>query len=74
MVGVLDSGAGENIMNWCLGGRRVGQKSPVEVQHAQGTVELSGNLGSLTVVEIGYLFFQRLGTLSRHLKTEEGHL
>jgi hypothetical protein len=30
---------------WCLGGRRVGQKSPVEVYHAQKTTELAGGLG-----------------------------
>jgi hypothetical protein len=31
-VRALDSGARENVMKWCLDGRRVG---PVEVQHAQ---------------------------------------
>jgi hypothetical protein len=28
-VGALDSGAGENILQWCLGGSRVGQKPSI---------------------------------------------
>lgn len=34
-VATLDSGAGENIVKWCLGSRHVGQKSSVEIPHAQ---------------------------------------
>jgi hypothetical protein len=34
-VGALDSGAREKVVQWCLGGRRVGQKSSIDVQHAQ---------------------------------------
>jgi hypothetical protein len=50
----------------------MGQTSPVEVQHAQGMTELSGDLGSSAVVEMGYSIFQRLGTLSGLLVTKEG--
>jgi hypothetical protein len=31
----LDSGAGENVMEWCLGGSSVGQKAPLKVENAQ---------------------------------------
>jgi hypothetical protein len=48
----LDSGAGENVMKWCLGGRRVGQKSPIEVQHAQKTMELTNGLVRVAVLEL----------------------
>jgi hypothetical protein len=61
-------------MKWSLGGRRVGQKSPVEVQHAQKPSELTGGLGRLARLKIGYSFFQRLGTLGGHLITEESGL
>jgi hypothetical protein len=40
----LDSGAGKNVMERCLGGSGVGQKSPVEFQHAQEAAELTGGL------------------------------
>jgi hypothetical protein len=56
-VVALDSGAPENVVKWYLGGRRVGQKSPVEVQHAQETAELTGGLGRMAVLEMGYSFF-----------------
>jgi hypothetical protein len=73
-VGALNSRAGEDAVKWCLGGRRVGQKSPIEVQHAQESTELTGGLGRVAVLEMGYTFFQRLGTLGVHLVTEEGEL
>jgi hypothetical protein len=49
-VSSVDSGAGENVVKWCLVRRRVVQKSPVDVQHAQETAELTGCLGSLAVL------------------------
>jgi hypothetical protein len=55
-MGALDSGVEENV-KWCLGGRRVGQKSPVELQHAQKTAELTGGLGRVAVLETGHSFF-----------------
>jgi hypothetical protein len=70
-VRALDSGAGENVMQWCLGGRRVRQKSPIEFEHAQKSTELTGGLGRVAVLEIGHFFFQRLGTLDGHVVTEE---
>jgi hypothetical protein len=33
----LYSGAGVNVMEWCLGGSSVGQKSPIKVENAQET-------------------------------------
>jgi hypothetical protein len=45
-VSSVDSEAGENVGKWCLVCRRVGQKSPVLVQHAQETAGLTGGLGS----------------------------
>jgi hypothetical protein len=62
----LDSGSGENVMEWCVGSSGVGKKSHVEVQHAQETVELTG-----TVLMMSYSFFQRVGTLGRYLITKE---
>jgi hypothetical protein len=50
-------GAGENIMQWYLGGNLVGEKSPIEVQHAQKLMELTGGLGRVAVLEMGHLFF-----------------
>jgi hypothetical protein len=73
-VRALDSGSGENVVKWWLVCRRVGQKSPIEVKHAQETAELTGGLGRETVLEVGYSFFQRLGTLGGQLATEEGDL
>jgi hypothetical protein len=58
-------------MKWCLGGCCVWQKSPVEVHHAQKTAELTGGLGRVAVLEIGYSIFQKLGTFGRHLVTDE---
>jgi hypothetical protein len=61
-------------MKWCLGGCGVGQKSPVEVQHAQKTAELTGGLERVAVLKMGHSSFQRSGTLGGHLVTEEGDL
>jgi hypothetical protein len=55
-------------------GSRVWQKSPVEVQHAQETAELTGDVGRVTVLEVDYSFFHSLGTLGGHLIIEEGDL
>jgi hypothetical protein len=52
----------------------VGQISPVEVQHAQETAELTGGLGRMAVLEMGYSFFLRFGIFDGHLVTEEGDL
>jgi hypothetical protein len=38
-------------VQWCLGGRRVRQESPVEVQHAQKSTKLTGGLGRGAVLE-----------------------
>jgi hypothetical protein len=43
-MGALDSGDGENVVQWCLGSRSVGQKSPVKVQHAKKSMEVTGGL------------------------------
>jgi hypothetical protein len=48
----LDSGAGKNVMERCLGGSGVGQKSPVEIQHAQEAAELMDGLWRGTVLEM----------------------
>jgi hypothetical protein len=37
-------------------------------------MELTGVLWRVAVLEMGHLFFQRLGTLGRHLVTEESDL
>jgi hypothetical protein len=50
----------------------VGQKLPVQVQNAHETAELTGGLGSLAVLKMGFSLSQRLGTLGGHLVTEEG--
>jgi hypothetical protein len=60
-------------MKWYLGGRCVVQKSHV-VQHAQKTAELTGGLGRVAVLKVGYSIFQRSGILGGHLITEKGHL
>jgi hypothetical protein len=51
----------------------VGQKSPVEVQHAQKSSELTGGLWRVAVLEVGQSLFQRLRTFGGHLVTEEGN-
>jgi hypothetical protein len=48
----------------------MGQKSPVEVQHAQKSMELLGGLGRVTVLEMDHSFIERLATLGGHLLTE----
>jgi hypothetical protein len=50
----------------------VGQKSPIEVQHAWKSVEQTGVLGRVAVLEMR--FIQRLGTLGGYLVTKEGYL
>jgi hypothetical protein len=52
----------------------VGQKSPVEVQHAQKSTELTGGLWMVAVLEMGHSPFQKLRTFGEHLVTEEGNL
>jgi hypothetical protein len=61
-------------MERCLGGSGVGQKSPVEIQHAQEAAELTGGLWREAVLEMSHSIFERSGTLSGHLVTEEGNL
>jgi hypothetical protein len=61
------------LVQWCLGGCHVGQKSPI-VQHAQESTELTGRLGWVAVLEMGHSFFQRFGTLGGHLISNEGDL
>jgi hypothetical protein len=70
-VGFLDNGARGNVVKWGLGGRRVGQKLLVDIQHVLRTADLTGGLGRLAVVEMGYSFFQRLGTLGEYFVTEK---
>jgi hypothetical protein len=71
-VGALDSGTGENVVQWCLDGRSVGRTSPLEVQHTQKSTELTGVLWRVAVLEMGHSLFQRLRILGRHLVTEKG--
>jgi hypothetical protein len=61
-------------MKWCLGGLRVRQISLVEGQHANKTAELTGGVGRMEVLKMGYPFFQRSENLGKHLVTEEGDL
>jgi hypothetical protein len=72
-VGALDLGRRERHAV-VSGGRRMGQKSSIEVQHAQKSKELTGGLAMVAVLEMGHSFFQRLGNLGGHLVTEEGDL
>jgi hypothetical protein len=44
-VRALEYGAGENVVQWCLGGRLVRHESPIEVQHAQKSAVLTDGLG-----------------------------
>jgi hypothetical protein len=73
-VETLDSGAGENVVQWCLGGRSLGQKSPVEIQHAQKSTKLTGGLWRVAVLEMGHSLVQRLRTFGGHFVTEVGNL
>jgi hypothetical protein len=52
----------------------VGQESPVEIQYAQKSTELTGGLWRVAILEMGHSLFQRLGTFCEHLVTEEGDL
>jgi hypothetical protein len=72
-ITTFDSGAGQ-VMKWCFGSSGVGQKSPVEVEHAHEAEELTGGLGRRADMKMGYSFFQRLETLGGHLITKEGGL
>jgi hypothetical protein len=51
-VRALDSEAGENVVKWCPGGCRMGQKSPIEVQHAQKTTDLTNGPVRVVVLEL----------------------
>jgi hypothetical protein len=73
-VRAINSGAGENVIKWSLDGRLVGQKSPVEIQHAQKSAELTGVFGREAVPEMSYSYFQTSGTLGGYLVTEEDDL
>jgi hypothetical protein len=64
----------EHVVQWCLGGRSVGQISPVEVRHAQKSTELTGGLWRVEVLEMDHSFFQSLRTFGGHLVTEDGNL
>jgi hypothetical protein len=55
----LDSGAGKNVMERCLGGSGVGHKSPVEIQHAQEAAKLTGGLRRGAVLELSHSIFER---------------
>jgi hypothetical protein len=49
----------------------VGQKSLIDVQHAQKLTGLTGCLELVAVLEMDQSFFQRLGTLGEHLVADE---
>jgi hypothetical protein len=61
-------------VQWGLGGRSVGQKSTIEIQHAQKSTELIGVLWRVAVLEMCHSLFQRLRTFGSHLVTEENDL
>jgi hypothetical protein len=46
----------------------------LEVQHAQKSTELTGDVGRVRILEMGHSFFQRSGALGKHLLTEDGDL
>jgi hypothetical protein len=50
-VGALDTGARQNVVEWCLIGSCVGQKSPVDFHHARKPTELTGSLWRVAVLE-----------------------
>jgi hypothetical protein len=66
----FDSGAGESVMEWCLGPSSVRQKSPIEVQHAQKATELTGGLRRGAALKMGHSFLQWSGSLRKHPVTE----
>jgi hypothetical protein len=43
-------------------------------QHAQGMVEMSGDLGKLVAVKMDYSFFPMLGNLGGQLVTKKGDI
>jgi hypothetical protein len=61
-------------MERCLGSSSVEQISPVKVQHAKKSTELTGGLRRRAVLKMGHSFLQWLGTLGGHFVTEEGDL
>jgi hypothetical protein len=52
----LDSGAGENVMEWCLDCSSVGQKSPIKVENAEEATELTGGLRRGAVLQMSHSF------------------
>jgi hypothetical protein len=50
----------------------VGQKSPIEIQHAQEETELTGGLRKGAFLKMSRSLLQWSGTLRGHLVTEEG--
>jgi hypothetical protein len=57
-MGTLDPGSGESGIERCLDSSSVGQKSPVEIQHAQEAPELTGGLRRRTAMQICHSFLQ----------------
>ena len=55
-------------MQWCVGGGRMGQKSPVEVNHVRK------RRSWLAVLQMSHSLCQRLGPLGGHLVAKEGDL
>jgi hypothetical protein len=53
-MAALESGAEKNAVQSCMGGRRVGLKSPVEIQHAQKSTEISCCLGRGAILEMSH--------------------
>jgi hypothetical protein len=52
----------------------VGQKSPVEVEHAQKSTEPTGGFWRVAVLVRGHSLLQRLRTFGGHLVTEKSNL
>jgi hypothetical protein len=61
-------------VKWCLVCCSVGQESPVVVQHARVTAELTGGFGRLALLKVSHSSFQRFRALDGHLITEEGDI
>jgi hypothetical protein len=72
VVSALESGAGENVMQCCLGWPP--REAEIARVSAQKTVELTGGRGMVAVSQTGYSIFQRLGILGGDFVSEEGHL
>jgi hypothetical protein len=62
----FNSGAGENIMEWCLSASSLRQISSVKVE--------PDGLGRRAVLKMDHSFFQWLGTFGRNFVTEESDL